>query len=66
MTKKAGKVKTITCPVCHGMGMVPCPDYHGFLGLDIDRCPTCKGKGKIVCGTCGGSKKIVVQEDDNR
>jgi DnaJ-class molecular chaperone len=36
--------KTITCPICKGMGSIP---LYG-KDVNLNPCPRCKGKGKVV------------------
>jgi molecular chaperone DnaJ len=45
----------VTCPQCHGSGMVS--DSHGLFALS-QPCPRCRGNGVVVerpCRTCRGS-----------
>src|SRR5262245_6437639 len=52
-----------SCPVCAGMGTVPCPDCDGKEVIVTRRdCDACQGKGKRGggnCKRCNGSGEIV-------
>jgi len=53
----------ITCPACHGAGMVQIS--QGFFRVQ-QSCPHCRGTGKIIpepCPTCRGAGKTKVQKD---
>ena len=65
---KMGNVKSQTCPICKGRGILKCPAGHGKSGkvlisnfpYQVVTCPSCNGSTKVVCSGCGGTGKVLV------
>ena len=61
LTELAAKTKD--CPACRGAGQIPCECVFDSVPHSKDKCPTCKGKGKVLlieglrkpCSKCHGA-----------
>jgi len=52
----------MTCPTCHGKGVIKCERWHGqgqIVGvLNNMKCGVCGGAGMIKCPNCSGKGQV--------